>query len=130
MYVAVCVGVCVEVCLQVTNHIRHTHNTITSPQHSRADLICIYRVAVCCSISQCVAVCCSVLQCVVMCCSMLQRVASHKSNRRNKFVMCLARVDRRELLRRMRVRCAFIRWGSCSRTQYAGSKPVAWGSYE
>ena len=27
------------------------------------------RVAVCCSVLQCVAVCCSVLQCVAVCCS-------------------------------------------------------------
>ena len=29
----------------------------------------IFRVAVCCSVLQCVAVCCSVLQCVAVCCS-------------------------------------------------------------
>ena len=33
------------------------------------------RVAVCCSVLQCVAVCCSVLQCVTVCCSVLQCVA-------------------------------------------------------
>jgi len=33
------------------------------------------RVAVCCSVLQCVAVCCSVLQCVAVCCSVLQCVA-------------------------------------------------------
>jgi len=32
----------------------------------------IFRVAVCCSVLQCVAVCCSVLQCVAVCCSVLQ----------------------------------------------------------
>jgi len=30
------------------------------------------RVAVCCSVLQCVAVCCSVLQCVAVCCSVMQ----------------------------------------------------------
>ena len=34
-----------------------------------------WRVAVCCSVLQCVAVCCSVLQCVAVCCSVLQCVA-------------------------------------------------------
>ena len=33
------------------------------------------RVAMCCSVLQCVAVCCSVLQCVAVCCSVLQCVA-------------------------------------------------------
>jgi len=33
------------------------------------------RVAVCCSVLQCVAVCCSVLQCVAVCCSVVQYVA-------------------------------------------------------
>jgi len=46
---------------------------------------CTWRVAVCCSVLQCVAVCCSVLQsvavwcsvlqCVVVCCSVLQCVS-------------------------------------------------------
>ena len=32
----------------------------------------VCRVAVCCSVLQCVAVCCSVLQCALVCCSVLQ----------------------------------------------------------
>jgi len=35
----------------------------------------LQRVAVCCSVSQCVVVCCSVLQCVAVCCSVLQCVS-------------------------------------------------------
>jgi len=34
----------------------------------------VSRVAVCCSVLQCVAVCCSALQCVAACCSVLQGV--------------------------------------------------------
>jgi len=34
------------------------------------------RVAVCCSVLQCVAVCCSVLQRVAVCCNVLQCVAA------------------------------------------------------
>jgi len=35
----------------------------------------LLRVAVCCSVLQCVVVCCSVLQCVAVCCSVLQCAA-------------------------------------------------------
>jgi len=35
-----------------------------------------WRVAVCCSVLQCVAVCCSMLQCIAVCCSVLQLVAA------------------------------------------------------
>ena len=38
----------------------------------------VVRIAVCCSVLQCVAVCCSVLQCITACCSVLQRVAVPK----------------------------------------------------
>jgi len=57
-----------------------------------------YRVAVCCSVLQCVAqccnvlepqnrvaVCCSVLQCVAVCCSALQSVAMFLSRRRYSY---------------------------------------------
>ena len=45
-------------------------------EHVGFDLSALHRVAVCCSVLQCVAArCCSVLQCIVVCCSVLQCAA-------------------------------------------------------
>ena len=41
------------------------------------------RVAVCCSVLQCVAVCCSVMRCVAVCCSALQCIAVFCNEERN-----------------------------------------------
>jgi len=55
---------CVVACCNVFSAILHTRKIKPS-----------LRVAVCCSVLQCVAVCCSVLQCVVaVCCSVFQCV--------------------------------------------------------
>jgi len=45
-------------------------------QSCRTLTVCNVRVAVCCSVLQCVAVCCSVLQCVAVYCSVLQCICS------------------------------------------------------
>jgi len=58
----------------------------TTPQFGRL------RVAVCCSVLQCVAVCCSVLQCVAVCYSMLQwelQDIEFMHVRYRSFVVCL-----------------------------------------
>ena len=116
-----CVSECVLQCVFKSPTIYVTHITQSLRRNTVALTLYAYIVLQCAavyhSVLQCVAVYHSVLQCGVMCCSMLQRVASHKSNRRNKFVMCLTRVDRREILRSMRVGCAFISGGSSWRTQ-------------
>ena len=42
---------------------------LTQPKLHQLMTLVSCRVAVCCSVLQCVAVCCSVLQCVAVCCS-------------------------------------------------------------
>jgi len=63
-----CVAVCcsVRLCLGLTMSDLEMMG-ISVPAHR---YVCVLqRVAVCCSVSQCVAVCCSVLQCVAACSS-------------------------------------------------------------
>jgi len=112
IYVHLCVYVYIHMCvIYVYGHIhrswqcsilekmtaRMTHPTTRSAPTQRMGMsLKIFlvllthgmRVAVCCSVLQCVAVCCSVLQCVAVCCSVLQCVAACCSVRQYVAMCC------------------------------------------
>jgi len=75
------------------------------------------RIAVCCSVLQCVAVCCSVLQCVAVCCSVLQCVDRSRTSRHE--IVDRSRTSRHEMhFNKMHLSSWLIRMSACDLSDY------------